>query len=158
MKIKNAGPGFTEEMNEKELSNFLVYNKISLHLGTIDKNGHPNIHPVWFYFDEIKEKIYINTHKTSKKFSNMLDNPLVYYCVDKDSFPYKGVRGKGKIRILENFEESRPIAENILIKYLGNLKDPMAKAIFESVTKNESAIIEIEPIYFSTWDDNKIKW
>jgi hypothetical protein len=34
----------------------------------------------------------------------------------------------------------------------------MANAIMESVIKNESAIIEIDPLYFSPWDDSKIKW
>jgi hypothetical protein len=51
MKIKNAGPGFTIEMNEKELASFLVDNKISLYLVTIDKKGDPYIHPAWYYFD-----------------------------------------------------------------------------------------------------------
>lgn len=158
MKINNAGPGLSMKMDEKELLNFLSVSKINLHLGTIDEKGHPNIHPVWYNLDRKVEKIYFNTSKKSKKFINLSKNPVVYFCVDDNNIPYKGVRGKGSVSILENLNESQLIAESILLKYLTDLDHPMAIMILESVKNGESAIIEITPDYYSTWDDSKVKW
>jgi hypothetical protein len=42
------------------------------------------------------------------------------------------------------------------MKYLGSLEGPMAKVILNRAKKGESIVIEISPLYFSTWDDSKI--
>jgi hypothetical protein len=51
MKILNADPGFGRELTEDEVRNFLGNNKLNIHIGTIDSNGDPNIHPPWYFFD-----------------------------------------------------------------------------------------------------------
>jgi len=44
----------------------------------------------------------------------------------------------------------------IIIKYLGTLDNPMAKAINEHSKSGEGIIIEITPKFFSTWDFGKM--
>ena len=98
MKILNASPGLGAQLTEEGIKNFLGNSKLNIHIGTIDNKGDPNIHPTWYYFDG---KFYIETSKNSKKTENMNRTNIVYYCVDDPNPPYKGVRGKGKVKIMK---------------------------------------------------------
>ena len=73
----------------------------------------------------------------------------MYYCVDDPNPPYKGVRGKGKVKIHEDINHNIPIAEKIMVRYLGSLEHPMAKALMSSVKKGDSVILELSPNYYS---------
>jgi len=144
-------------MLEHELLDFLKNTKSNLHLGTNDKDGFPNVHPVWYSFNENTNKIYINTSKNSKKAINLITSQQVYFCIDSCSIPYKGVRGKGVIRIVDDISTNVTIAKGIILRYLSDLTNPMATAILGSVENGDSVIVEITPHYFSTWDDSKIR-
>jgi general stress protein 26 len=135
LKILNASPGFGAPLTEDELVNFLTNSKLNIHIGTLDKKGEPNIHPTWYYFDTTDNRFYIETSKQSRKTENMDTNNIIYYCVDDPNPPYKGVRGKGKVKIHEDISHNIPIAEKIMIRYLGSLEHPMAKALMSSVKK-----------------------
>src|SRR4029079_2546558 len=115
----------------------------------------PNIHPVWYYYDSLKDKIYIETAKASKKLSNIRKNKTVYFCIDEPNLPYKGVRGKGKVTIREDVDFNVPISEKIMIKYRGGLQHPMAIMLLEEVKNGNSGMLEIAPHYYSTWDNGK---
>ena len=66
MKILNASePGLGSSMTEDEVRDFLSTNKLFARLGTIDEKEDPNIHPVWYYFDN--SRLYFETGKKSKK-------------------------------------------------------------------------------------------
>ena len=66
MIILNASePGLGSSMTEDEIRNFLSTNKLFARLGTIDEKEDPNIHPVWYYFDN--SRLYFETGKKSKK-------------------------------------------------------------------------------------------
>ena len=129
MKILNANPGFGTQLTEDEIRNFLGNSKLNIHIGTIDSKGDPNIHPTWYHFDVTNNKFYIETSKSSKKKENLDRNNLVYYCVDDPNPPYKGVRGKGKVKIHEEIDHNIPIAEKIMVRYLGSLAHPMATSL-----------------------------
>ncbi len=157
MKILNAGPGFSQPMTKDEIISFLTSGKRNIYIATMDEKNEPNIHPVWYVFDPSKEKFYIETSKYSKKKKNLETSNIIYFCVDEPTIPYKGVRGKGKIKIHENIDTVIPICENNMKKYLGSLDHPMAKALVNLAKSGESVGIEISPLYFSTWDDSKVK-
>jgi hypothetical protein len=55
----------------------------------------------------------------------------------------------------EDISHNIPIAEKIMIRYLGSLEHPMAKALMSSVKNGDSVILEISPSYYSTWDYSK---
>ncbi len=76
---------------------------------------------------------------------------IVYYCVDDPNPPYKGVRGKGKVKIHEDIDHNVPIAEKIMVKCLGSLAHPMTTTLMSSVKDVDSVILEITPNYYSTW-------
>ena len=49
-------------------------------------------------------------------------------------------------------EDNIPIAERIMIKYTGDLGNKVAKMLMGGVRAGQSAILEISPVYYSTWD------
>jgi general stress protein 26 len=152
MRILNTSPGFGTQLTEEEIKNLLGNSKLNLNNGTIDNKGDPNIHPTWYYFDATNNKFYIETYKGSKKIENLKIKNIVYYCVDDPNPPYKGVRGKGKVKIHADINQNIPIAEKIMVKYLGSLSHPMATPLMGSVKDGNSVILEITPSYYSTWD------
>jgi general stress protein 26 len=126
-----------------------------MHLKTVDDKGHANIHPTWFYYDPLKEKIYVLTGKQSKKLENITGNELIYFCVDEPNSPYKGVRGKGSVRIYEDVNFIVLIAQKISLRYLGTLEDPVSREFMERSKEGEGIALEITPKYYSTWDHSK---
>jgi nitroimidazol reductase NimA-like FMN-containing flavoprotein (pyridoxamine 5'-phosphate oxidase superfamily) len=152
MKLLHGSPGFGVQLSESEIIKFLLDSKLNLHLGTIDPDRYPNIHPTWYIYDDTKDVILVETAKQSKKTSNLKKNDKIYFCVDDGNPPYKGIRGKGNVRISSDPETNLPIAEKIMLKYLGSIDHPMAKILLENVRNGNSVILEIKPKYYSTWD------
>jgi nitroimidazol reductase NimA-like FMN-containing flavoprotein (pyridoxamine 5'-phosphate oxidase superfamily) len=150
LKIVHASPGFGSKFSEEQTLDFLSKSKLNLLLGTIDEKCEPNVHPVWYLFEN--GKLFIETSKTAKKANNSRIKNTVYFCIDDEKMPYKGVRGKGTVRISEDINANIPIAEKIMIKYTGNLDNEVAKFLMNGVKNGLSVLLEITPKYFATWD------
>jgi general stress protein 26 len=119
----------------REIKNFLSPSKQNCRLATVDtKHGDPNIHPVWFYYEPQVNKIYINTNNDSKKAANIRKrNSAVYFCIDDEKMPVKGVEGKGSAKILEkSTNDSLSIVKRIMTKYLGSMDHPIAQQILDT--------------------------
>jgi general stress protein 26 len=158
MKILNASePELGGPMTEDEVRHFLVNSKKNVHISTLDEKGEPNIHPTWYYFDNNNDKIYIESGKDSRKTQNLRRTNIIYYCVDDDNIPYKGVRGKGIVRISEDVNYNLPIVEKIVVKYLGSIERPMSQAIISGIRNRDDVILEITPKFYATWDHGKGK-
>lgn len=138
-------------MNEQEVINFLQ-SKLNLQLATIDENGDPNIQPVWFDYEKDSEKLHIMTSKMSNKVRNIRSKSNVYFSIDDENFPYKGVKGKAIARIIEDHQKVVSMAEKINIKYLGTLEHPLAKMLMVFAQNGTEILLEISPKFFSTWD------
>jgi len=149
MKVVNAIPGFGPDLSEQQVKNFLETSKLNLQIGTIDSKGDPNIHPVWYLFEN--EKLYVATPKKSKKAQNALKHNLVYYSIDDENFPYKGVKGKGTINLLEDIKTNLIIGEKIILKYTGSLESDIGKFIIEQIKNGNETILEITPKFYSAW-------
>jgi general stress protein 26 len=154
MRIISAISG-TTSMSKEEVDKFLE-KRLNLQLGTIDENGDPNIQPVWFDYDKNREKLLIITPKAAKKVENIKAKPEVYFSIDDENFPYKGVKGKGIVTILDDPKKTVPYGEKINMKYLGTLDHPIAKMILQSAQQGTHVVIEISPKFFSTWDFAKM--
>jgi uncharacterized pyridoxamine 5'-phosphate oxidase family protein len=138
-----------------EVNKFLE-SKLNLQLATIDEEGFPNIQPIWFLYDKEIGKMYVSTQKMTKKAQNIYRNPdKIYFSIDDENFPYKGVKGKAVARISEDIDWNIPIVEKINVKYLGNIEHPLAKMIMENTRKGTQIVIEIIPKFFSAWDFEK---
>ncbi len=145
----------TPGMEHSEIDVFLTSSRTPLRLGTVDSKGDPMIHPVWFnYFDG---RLYIFSLKNDRKIRNIRQKKTVYFSVDTDAEPHKGVKGKGTAIIHTDVGKSVPLTEKIVAKYLGDLGTPMAKSMMDGVRKGSTVLVEITPLYFSAWDYTKMK-
>ncbi|MDN5868160.1 MAG: pyridoxamine 5'-phosphate oxidase family protein [Candidatus Nitrosocosmicus sp.] len=145
----------TNKVTEEEVDNFLE-SKLNLQLATIDEDGYPSIQPLWFLYDKESGKIYISTQKTTRKARNLSKNSdKIYFSIDDENLPYKGVKGRGVARISENLDWNRPIIEKIIVKYLETMDNPLAHMLLENAKKGIQVVIEITPKFFSAWDFGK---
>jgi PPOX class probable F420-dependent enzyme len=155
VKIVNATyeiPGMTREEVERFLES-----KLNLQIATIDEKGDPNIQPVWFYYDKDERKLLLTTSKLAKKTQNLRNRPTIYFSIDDENTPYKGVKGKAIATIVEDPNRIVPSADRISMKYLGTLDHPVAKMITDGSKKGEVVLVEISPKFFSTWDYGKMQ-
>jgi general stress protein 26 len=141
-------------MTEEEVDKFLE-SKLNLQLATIDELGDPGIQPVWFEYDKDKKSLFIMTPKTSKKAQNIRRKSKIYFSIDDENFPYKGVKGKGEAKVLEDEQKIMLLVEKINMKYLGTLEHPIAKMLIDNTRNGIETVFEIIPKFFSTWDFGK---
>lgn len=153
MTVVRAVPGMPG-MTDAEVDEFLK-SKLNMHIATVDGDGLPNVHPVWFHYDG--SFIYMLTGNPSTKLSNVQKNPNVYFCIDDDNFPPKGVKGRGAVRVSEDVSWNLSEFEKIYTKYLGALDHPIARMRREQVARGSSIVLEIKPEFFSSWDMGKSK-
>jgi general stress protein 26 len=143
------------KVTEEEVNSFLNL-KLNIQLATIDEEGYPSIQPLWFLYDEQADKIYISTQNTTRKIRNLLNiSDKIYFSIDDENFPYKGVKGRGIAKISKDRDFNIPIIEKIILKYLGNLDHPLAQMIMNNAKKGIQVVIEITPKFFSAWDFGK---
>ena len=155
LKVIQALPDMPRPVTEAEVNNFLE-GKLNMQIATIDEEGYPMIQPTWFLYDNDSGKIYTGTAKMTKKVQNIQRKPdKIYFSIDEENYPYKGVKGRAVARISEDTQKNLPIIEKINIKYLGTLEHPVAKMIIENTKNGNEVVIEITPKFFSAWDFSK---
>jgi len=142
-------------VTETEVNNFLE-SKLNIQIATIDEEGYPMIHPTWFVYNKESGKLYTGTQKMTKKVQNIRRNPdKIYFSIDDENFPYKGVKGRAAAKISEDIQKNLPIMEVINMKYLGTLEHPLAKMLMENARIGVEVMIEITLKFFSAWDFGK---
>ena len=141
-------------MSEREARKFLTESRSTLILGTTDADGSPMIHPVWYYFDTARTKIYFYTEPALKKATNIRRRSQVYFDVDSDRWPYKGVKGKGRAKVVSK-AAALQLASKILARYVKK-GQPMTKSVLGKVKTGGYVVFEIAPAYFTSWDYGKL--
>lgn len=154
VRIINADPEMGTSMKEDEVKDYMTKRTI-LHIGIVDNKGESNVAPVGYYFVSDSNKIYITTHKNSKKVRNLSNKKMISFYVDDPNPPYKGVRGKGEVRVHEEINHNRLIAEKLLMRSLGSLEHPTSKWLLGEIEKGNDVVLEVSPLYYSTWDYGK---
>jgi hypothetical protein len=92
----------------------------------------------------------------TRKVQNIRRNSdKIYFSIDDENYPYKGVKARACARISEDIQKNLSIVEKINLKYLGTLEHPLAKRLMESTRSRNEVVIEITPKFFSTWDFGK---
>lgn len=142
-------------MSEREVRTFLMQSKSTLLLGTTNADGSPVIHPVWYYFDTVRTKLYFYTGPTLRKATNIKERSQIYFDVDSDKWPYKGVKGKGRARIVADKRKALSCGRKILAKYVGK-GQPLIKSALDKIKSGGYVVIEITPAYFTSWDYGKL--
>jgi general stress protein 26 len=155
LKVIQALPGMPKPVTETEVKNFLQ-SKLNIEIATIDEEGYPIIHPLWFLYDNDSGKVYIGTAKMTRKVQNIQRNPdKIYFCIDDENYPYKGVKGRAVARVSEDIQKNLSIIEKINLKYLGTVEHPLAKRLMENTRNGIEVVVEITPKFLSAWDFGK---
>lgn len=142
-------------MDRAEIDAFLSVSKTPLRLATTDSRGEPNLHPVWYQY--LNERLYLMSTKDAVKVRNLTKNKTVYFSVDTDAVPNRGVKGKGIATVVRDQNKAVSISEKIVAKYLGDLNSKMAQGLIEAVRNGSEVLVEISPSFFSVWDYAKAK-
>ncbi len=153
MRINEAEKG--TGMTEGEAKEYLIGSRSNMILGTVDSPGNPSMQPVWYYFDPQSLKLYMFTARKSAKAANIGRNNVVYFYVDDDKFPYKGVRGRGHAKEVIDEATALRFLERILARYI-KPGHPANAMYTNSVRGGKSVVFEISPTHFTTWDTAKI--
>lgn len=155
LKLIQAIPGMPKSVTEDEVNTFLEA-KLNMQLATLDEEGYPLIQPVWFLHDKQSGKLYTGTQKMTKKVHNIRRNPdKIYFSIDDERYPYKGVKGRAVATVSEDMQKNLPIVEKINMKYLGTLDHPLAKMLMDNTRNGTEVVIEIAPRFLSAWDFGK---
>lgn len=142
-------------MTEAEAKRFLAASRSVIKLGTVDASGEPNVHPVWYCFEPKGLGLYAFVGASTKKARNIKKSGMVYFLVDRDTWPYKGVRGKGTAEVVTGGTKTMEIVEKILGRYIK--KDhPLHTYFVDSVKAGRYVVVKITPRYLSTWDYGKM--
>ncbi len=141
-------------MTKPEIDSFLGNGKMIMRLATVDSNGDPVIHPVWYLFEE--NRIYLFTRKGTQKLHNISRKGSVYFSIDTDTMPNKGVKGKGTARLISEEDKRVSLGEKIVRKYVGDSETEYAKALLQFVRGSKSIVVEIVPRYYTVWDYSKM--
>ena len=100
-------------VTEAEVNNFLE-NKLNIQIATVDQKGYPTIQPLWFIYERESGKIYVGTQKMTKKIQNIQRNPdKIYFSIDDEKYPYRGVKGKAIARVSEDTQQNLSIVKKI---------------------------------------------
>lgn len=137
------------DFTESEVEKFLSTSLSPLRLATLDESGYPLINSVGFYFEQ--GRIYIFTGPKSRKAKNFLRTNKVYFSVDTDLPPYKGVKGRAHAKIMNDYDRELDLVKKIALKFTGNLDNPMSQFVIEQVRSRVKVAVELTPVFYSTW-------
>jgi len=99
----------------------LLEKKAFAHLGTVMKDGSPQVTPIWFDFDGTH--VRINSAKGRWKDKNMRNRPKVALSILDPDNPYRYMQVRGTItEVTENGADAH--IDSLAKKYLGQDKYP----------------------------------
>jgi nitroimidazol reductase NimA-like FMN-containing flavoprotein (pyridoxamine 5'-phosphate oxidase superfamily) len=144
MKFRQADPEL-EPMEEEEIAE-LMNSPIYLRVAMINaRDGTPLVHPMWYLYKD--EKFFAVSNREGTKVRSLKKNPDVYFLV---GIAERGVRGKGKAKVIDDSEYAVKILSQNLMRYLESIDSPQVKERIE-VAKTHYSVIEITPLFMATW-------
>jgi PPOX class probable F420-dependent enzyme len=106
-------------------------------ISTINKDGSPQVTPVWV--DTDGKNIYVNIATSRQKFRNVQRDPRVAIAIVDQANPYKAVMVKGKVTSIEKGKVAEDHIDKMAKKYIGQEKYPYR------VPTEQRILLTIEP-------------
>lgn len=138
-----------QKLDSKEIDKLIPDPKIPIRIAFMKSTNLPAVISLWYVCRD--GKIYCATQKTAKIVSYLQKNPVCGFEIAADKPPYKGVRGEGAVKILN--ETGVYILDILIDKYLGEKESTLSKFL-KSNSKDEVAI-EITPQKIIHYDYSK---
>lgn len=127
------------QVTNLEFENMVNNTRIPIRIACITSARYPIVLSLWYTV--LNGKIYCATQKKAKIVSHLKNNSLIGFEIAADNPPYRGIRGHGKVKILDGIGSE--ILEILIDKYLGNKISTLSEFL-RSNSENEVAI-EITP-------------
>jgi PPOX class probable F420-dependent enzyme len=130
-------------LTQDEISQFLAERRNAV-LGTIRKDGAPQLNPMWFHWTG--EVFHISTTRTRFKYSHLKRDARVTLCID-DATGYKTVIVEGRATIQETdiWGPTRTIVEKYVVP--AQVEDRMAR-----LQSEPRVLLIIRPEKWISWD------
>lgn len=128
-----------QKLDSKNFVDIISDTKIPIRIAFLKSTGVPNIVSLWY--EQIEGKIYCATQESAKIVSYLEKHPRCGFEIATDKPPYKGTRGSGTARIID--EKGEEILKILMKKYLGDKESILSKILKKNI-KTEVAI-EITP-------------
>ena len=138
-----------QKLENNEIDQMLHDSKIPIRIAFIKPNKFPNVISLWY--ENINGKIYCATQKSAKIVSYLRKNPYCGFEIATDKPPYKGVRGNGVAKILD--DKGQEILDILMTKYLGDKESILSKYLKKN--SKEEVAIEITPEKIFNYDYSK---
>jgi len=130
----------------KTIESFLGEQLIPIRLACIAPNSRPVVCSLWYLHDE--GALWCATQKKAKVASYLAEHPVCGFEVAPEAMPYKGVRGQGKVTLLQ--ERGADVLERLIDRYLGNRESDFARWLLERAS--DEVAIRIQPSWITAWD------
>ena len=128
---------------KEEIESFLAERRNAV-LGTIRKDGSPQLNPMWFHWTG--EVFYISTTKPRFKYAHISRDSRVTLCID-DATGFKTVIVEGQAEIVE--EDIWGPTRMIVEKYVGKEN---AEARLARLRTEPRVLIVVRPHKWISWD------
>ncbi len=123
----------------------LLGGKCLANLATVNRDGSPQVTPVWYGYRD--GKFMIITHDSVLKTRNVRRDPRVSVSIATPDVPYAYLLAQGKARVTSDDLET--IVTSICVRYWGDERGrAFAQQIMES---GKGVLIEITPDRLATW-------
>ncbi len=123
--------------------------KIPIRIAFVKPDGTPGIISLWY--EQIGDKIYCATKRSAKIVSYLQNNPKCGFEIAADIPPYKGTRGTGHVKIIEN--KGPEILKILMKKYLGNKESTLSRYLNDN--SEDEVALEISPQSVFNYDYSK---
>jgi len=146
---QSNGAFAVQQVEGIQIDQFVSDSKIPIRIAFVKPDGTPSIISLWYV--EINGKIYCATKRTAKIVSYLQNNPKCGFEIATDKPPYKGTRGTGNVKIIEN--KGQEILKILMNKYLGSKESTLSKYLKKN-SETEVAL-EITPQNIFNYDYSK---
>ena len=132
------------ELTPDEMQELLA-GKCLANLATVNRDGSPQVTPVWYGYRD--GKFMIITHDSVLKTRNIRRDPRVSVSIATPDVPYAYLLARGKARVTSDDLETT--VTSICVRYWGDERGgAFAQEILES---GKAILIEITPDRLATW-------
>ena len=120
-----------------------------LRFSCMTPSGFPSIISLWYLYKD--GKIYCATQKNAKVISYIKENNKCAFEITIGHFPYKGVRGHGKVKLREDI--AIEVLDSLIEKFIGNRDSFLSRYLIKR--KENEVALEITPLRLFPWDYSK---
>jgi PPOX class probable F420-dependent enzyme len=134
-------------LSSKELEEFLSRPNVAV-VATMDPDGQPHAVPTWYEWGD--GEIVFHTGQRTRKYRNLRNNPLVTFCIDQKTPPYRAAVVYGKAEMTVGTDDER--VRRCALAYLG---PQVGSAYADQIRGQRVVIVQVKAEHITSWDYGK---